>query len=208
MVEVEINLRLAVSRPVYLGVRLPSGAHYQIFVSLWRLRVSWCGAPSLTRGRVCILLEQLLLGFARAVTLGSKPHRTHDNILRSMQCNVEFGYQLSICPGAKETHEEPWSSWTVAGPPECKLTSSQQSGIKYSSPNISPYLCCCFFFFFSLFFPQVFLQIFLCSYNFNKYQTVYNTCGRNERIYEQTCIQIYIYLYLWFFDYRFIGILS
>jgi hypothetical protein len=36
----------------------------------------------------------------------------------------------------------------------------------------------------------------------DKHQTVYNTCGRNERIYEQICIQIYIYLYLWFFDYR------
>jgi hypothetical protein len=58
-----------------------------------------------------------------------------------MQCNVEFGYQLSICSGTKE---KPWSSWPVAGPSECKLTSSQQSNIKSASPNISPYLCCCF----------------------------------------------------------------
>jgi hypothetical protein len=36
---------------------------------------------------------------------------------------------------------KPWSSWPVAGPSGCKLTSSQQSGIKYASPNTSPYLC-------------------------------------------------------------------
>jgi hypothetical protein len=40
-------------------------------------------APSLTRGRVCNLLVQLLLGLARAVTLGSKSHRTHGHILLS-----------------------------------------------------------------------------------------------------------------------------
>jgi hypothetical protein len=39
--------------------------------------------PSLTRGRVCNLLVQLLLGLARAVTLGSKSRRTHDHILLS-----------------------------------------------------------------------------------------------------------------------------
>jgi hypothetical protein len=39
--------------------------------------------PSLTRGRVCNLLVQLLLGLARAVTLGSKFRRTHDHILLS-----------------------------------------------------------------------------------------------------------------------------
>jgi hypothetical protein len=45
--------------------------------------------------------------------------------MRSMQCNV----------GPRKTHES-WSSWPVAGPPGCKLTSSPQSGIEYVSPNI------------------------------------------------------------------------
>jgi hypothetical protein len=26
---------------------------------------------------------------------------------RSMQCNVEFGYQLNICSGTKENHGKP-----------------------------------------------------------------------------------------------------
>jgi hypothetical protein len=44
--------------------------------SVWRLQVSWCVAPSLTRGWVCNVLVELLLGLARAVTLGSKSRRT------------------------------------------------------------------------------------------------------------------------------------
>jgi hypothetical protein len=48
--------------------------------SVWQLRVFWCGAPSLTRGWVCNLIVQLLLGLARAVTLGSKSHRTQSHL--------------------------------------------------------------------------------------------------------------------------------
>jgi hypothetical protein len=58
----------------------------------------------------------------------------------SMQCNVEFGYQLNICSGIKENHGKPSSSWPVAGTSGCKLNSSQQSGIKYAILNVSPYL--------------------------------------------------------------------
>jgi hypothetical protein len=76
-VEVEVNLQPIVSRPVCLGVGLLSGAHDKIFLfSVWQLQVSWCGAPSLTRGLVCNLLVQLLPGLARAVTLESKSRRT------------------------------------------------------------------------------------------------------------------------------------
>jgi hypothetical protein len=57
-----------------------------------------------------------------------------------MQRNVEFGYKLSICSGIEENHGKPGSSWPVAGPSGCKLTSSHQSGIKDANPNISPYL--------------------------------------------------------------------
>jgi hypothetical protein len=40
-------------------------------------------APSLTRGWICNLLVQLLLGLTKAVTLGSEFRRTHDHILVS-----------------------------------------------------------------------------------------------------------------------------
>jgi hypothetical protein len=42
----------------------PSGAHDKIFIIVRQLRICWCGALSLTRGRVCRL--QLLLALASA----------------------------------------------------------------------------------------------------------------------------------------------
>jgi hypothetical protein len=49
------------------------------FVNVRQLRVCWCGALSLTSGRVCRL--QLLLTIARAVILGSESRGTRENIL-------------------------------------------------------------------------------------------------------------------------------
>jgi hypothetical protein len=75
-IKVEVISRPTVSRSVCLGVT-------RFLFSVWHLRVSWCGAPSLTKGWVCNLLAQLLLGLARAVTLWSKFRRTPDSILLS-----------------------------------------------------------------------------------------------------------------------------
>jgi hypothetical protein len=59
-VEVEVNLLPTVSRPAFLGVRLPSGTRDQFFFLLEiffrQLRVCYFVAPSLTIGRVCNLL--------------------------------------------------------------------------------------------------------------------------------------------------------
>jgi hypothetical protein len=64
---------------------LVSGSHLKPMIrflfSIRQLRISWCGTPSLTRGWVCNLLVQLLLGLARAFILWSKSRRTHDPIL-------------------------------------------------------------------------------------------------------------------------------
>jgi hypothetical protein len=62
---------------------LVPGSHDQIsFISL-TIAGFLIWAPSLTRGWVCNLLVQLLLGLARAVTLGSKYSKIHGHILVS-----------------------------------------------------------------------------------------------------------------------------
>jgi hypothetical protein len=85
-VEVEVNSRPTVSRSVGQSASLSWWESHlcpmtRFLLSLWRLPVSWYEAPSLTRGWVCNLLVQLLLGLARVVTLGSKSRRTHGHIL-------------------------------------------------------------------------------------------------------------------------------
>jgi hypothetical protein len=64
-VKAKVMLRPTVSRPVCLGVKPHLGPQDQIFITARQLRVSSCGAPSLTRERVCRL--QLLLALASAV---------------------------------------------------------------------------------------------------------------------------------------------
>jgi hypothetical protein len=81
-VTVTVILWPTVSRPVCFGIKHSTGAQDQTFVTARQLPVCWCGALSLTRGRVCCL--QLLLALASAVILGSESLGTQDNILQPL----------------------------------------------------------------------------------------------------------------------------
>jgi hypothetical protein len=71
-----------VGRPVSLGIKHQSGVYDQIFISLCQLRSCFCGAPSLTRGLVC-LLYTMRLALASAVFLVSESLGDRDHILLS-----------------------------------------------------------------------------------------------------------------------------
>jgi hypothetical protein len=59
-VKVKVTLRLTVSQSVSLGIEHPPGAHDQILIAPRLLRSSLCGAPSLTRGWICLLYRLLV----------------------------------------------------------------------------------------------------------------------------------------------------
>jgi hypothetical protein len=76
-VEVKVNLRPTVSRPACPGVRRPSGTCDQFFfhheISCRQLRLCYCVAPSLMRGRVCNLLYNCFWALPEQSLLSRNP---------------------------------------------------------------------------------------------------------------------------------------
>jgi hypothetical protein len=94
----KVPLRLTVSQ-----YQAPSGAHDQI--TLWQLRSCFRGAPSLTRGRVCLLY--MLMVLASTVFLGFESHGTPDHILLSHIWVLPFRRLLRLAR----------SQWKYSTPP-------------------------------------------------------------------------------------------
>jgi hypothetical protein len=89
-----LTLRPTVRWPVSLGIKHPTVAYDQIFITVRQLHVYCCGSLSLTRGRVCRL--QLLLALASAVILGSESRGTRDHIVLSQIRDFPFRRLLCI----------------------------------------------------------------------------------------------------------------
>jgi hypothetical protein len=100
--KVKVTLRLSMSES---WCRALSGAHDQIFITLWQLRSCFSGASSLTRGRVCLLY--MLLALASVVFLGSESIGTCDHILLSQFWDFPFCRLLRLAG----------SRWRYSNPP-------------------------------------------------------------------------------------------
>jgi hypothetical protein len=108
-----VSLWQTVSRPVCHGIKHPSGSYDQIFITVRHLQACWCGALSLTRGRVCHL--QLLMVFASSVILGFESPGTGNHILLSQMRDFPF-CRLLLLVGLRWRYWTPppyWSELTI-----------------------------------------------------------------------------------------------
>jgi hypothetical protein len=110
LLSLSLMLQPTVSQPVCHGIKHPSWALDQIFITVRQLYVCWCGTLSLTRGRVCRL--QLLLALTSAVILRSESCGTRDDILLSQILDFPFRHLLPIHRAMVEVFD-PASTWDL-----------------------------------------------------------------------------------------------
>jgi hypothetical protein len=129
------RLRLTVSQPVSLG------AHDQIFITLWQLRSCFCGAPSLTRGRVCLLF--MLLALASAVFLGSESLGIIDHILLSQIWDFPFRRLLRLAGSWWRYSTPPPHGWLGLSPFSSRYITSARTAQKTPLTTAHLLLCAC-----------------------------------------------------------------
>jgi hypothetical protein len=120
--------RRSVSRSVSLGVEPHLGLMTRYLLLFENYAIVFCGAPSLTRGRVCLLY--MLLDLSSAAFLGSESLETRDRILLSQIWDFPFSRFLRLAG----------SRWRYSTPPphgDLSPAEQRQSHIATDSQSVS-----------------------------------------------------------------------
>jgi hypothetical protein len=157
-------------------VKAKSQSHYDQWSVNQYVLVS---SPRSSRGAPS---ERISIDFRRGILRWNLLCYHWEGCMWSMQCNVKFEYQLSICSGTTEylarfgwSQDLPDTNWLLASSPALNMRAL----------TLVP-VCAFFFFSFSFIFLWNHLQVvftkILSVYKLDKNQTMYNTCGRNKCI--------------------------